>query len=475
MPPRSQRGNRSPDFGWKPSTVAEPKRLYRAVDHGTPVRLRQADFAPPSRTGGWGPFAESFLRLNEKALAALDVSASVTPGSPEPTVQLAPGGRAGAVPLRSAQTGEVGAGLVVTPRFGWSGIGQVMAETGWAAAPEFVELPLVPGSAREVPPWVLAGPVLARLAELLHSIGRGYEAREAKLQVPRGRILWTRYVPESLVKGQWHKLPCVFPDLTKDPYLRRAIRWATERVQGDLVAIGGSDPVAQQLSEIANILIGELLDVAPEEPRSGDLERRLKLGPGTDLAVRRGIEALGWVVDERGLGGGRELDGLAWRLPLDQLWERYVEATVRKEVSKEGGEVLVGRLNQTMIPFHWSEPGLRSLGHLVPDIVVRKGRSVRIVDAKYKAHLADLDESGWRAASEELRDAHRADVHQVLAYASFFDAEEITVCLVYPVRRATWEALRAKRQDVWRAEVPTRGRNIRVELRGLPFGSARAA
>ena len=148
---------------------------------------------------------------------------------------------------------------------------------------------------------------------------------------------------------------------------------------------------------------------------------------------------------------------------------------MRQEVAKQGGEVLVGRLSQTTIPFYWSEPGLRSLGHLVPDIVVRRGRSIRIVDAKYKAHLADLDEVGWRVASEELREAHRADLHQVLAYASFFDADDITVCLVYPLRRATWEALRAKRQDVWHADVPTKGRSIRVELRGLPFGSARAA
>jgi 5-methylcytosine-specific restriction endonuclease McrBC regulatory subunit McrC len=102
----------------------------------------------------------------------------------------------------------------------------------------------------------------------------------------------------------------------------------------------------------------------------------------------------------------------------------------------------------------------------VPDIVVRRGKSILIVDAKYKAHLAELDEAGWRAASEELRESHRADLHQVLAYASFFDAEETTVSLVYPIRQATWEALRARRQDVWRAEMPTKGRIIRLELRG---------
>jgi hypothetical protein len=248
-----------------------------------------------------------------------------------------------------------------------------------------------------------------------------------------------------------------------------------ERVRGELVGVGGKDPVARELSEVARLLLLDVMDVPPVEPRSGDLQRRLKLDLGMDRAMRTGIEALGWVVDERGLGGGRELDGLAWELPLDQLWERYVEAVVRLEVAKEGGEVLVGRLGQTTIPVHWSEPGLRSLGHLVPDIVIRRGRAVRVIDAKYKAHLADLDEAGWRTASEQLQDAHRADLHQVLAYTSVFDADEVTASLVYPLRRATWEGLRARGQDTWHAAIVSKGRLIRLELRGLPFGLPSAA
>lgn len=467
---RSQRGR-----SWPVSAAPEGKRLYRAVDHGSPISLRQSDFAPASRSGGWGTFAESFLRLNEKALAALEVTARIAPGTVEPTVELVPGGRAGAIPLRSAQSGRAAAGLLVQPRFGWSGIGEVLSESGWAAAPQFLDLPLVPGSARDVPPWVLAGPVLTRLGELLRSLGRGYEVREVTLEAPRGRIIWPRYLTDSLAKGQWHHLPCRFPDLVKEPYLRRAIRWAIERVRGELVAVGGGDPLANQLSKIARVLLLELLDVMPEKPRVGELERRLRVGVGLEATVQRGLEALGWIADDRGIGGGRELDGLAWHLRLDELWERYVEATIREEVVKEGGELLIGRLGQTTIPFHWSTPGARSMGHLIPDIVVKRGKSVRIVDAKYKAHLADLDEVGWRAASEELQASHRADLHQVLAYASFFDADEITACLVYPLRRSTWEGLRARRQDVWSAEMPSRGRMIRLELRGLPFGARRAA
>ena len=160
------------------SRAPSQRSLYTAVDHGRPILLRQSDFAPASRTGGWGTFAETLIRFNELSLNDLDVRFELIASTPEPTIQLSPGGHTGAIPLRSAQTRAVVAGLVVKPRFGWSGVGAIMSETGWAASPSFLDLPLVPGSARQVPPWVLAGPVLYRLQALLASVTPGYVARD---------------------------------------------------------------------------------------------------------------------------------------------------------------------------------------------------------------------------------------------------------------------------------------------------------
>jgi 5-methylcytosine-specific restriction endonuclease McrBC regulatory subunit McrC len=186
--------------------------------------------------------------------------------------------------------------------------------------------------------------------------------------------------------------------------------------------------------------------------------------------LERGIEALGWIVDERGLGGGRQSDGLAWSLPLDRLWESYVESWARREAAKVGATVKVARLRETVFRLDWSDPVHRSLGHLAPDIVMRRGRSVQIIDAKYKAHLVELDEHGWHRFAAETREAHRADLHQVLAYAGLFDADDITATLVYPLRLSTWEALHDRGRDISRADLLSGGRTLRLELRGLPFG-----
>jgi len=455
---------------WGPTKAPEQKKLFSAVDNGPPVTIDPTVFAPSQREPGWGPFVEPFVRFNQEALATLEARLEVVPSSGGAAVRIAPGGRVGAVPLRSAQTGHVAGGFIVKPRFDWAGMGRVLLETGWAASPEFLSLPLVPGSGREVPPWVLAGPVLARIEALLRSLRRGYREEEAFLRQPRGRIVWPRYLTEGLVRGQWERLPCRFPDLGQDPKIRRIARWVLERVRTDLVLVGGTDPVATALAGLAVRLIELLSDAIPLAPSKEDLRRSLGGRGLSDEVFRRGMEALAWVVEERGLGGGRELDGLAWSLPLDRLWEAYVEGVVRRETAQVGGEVRVGRLSQTVFPLEWSDPVHRSLGHLVPDIVVRRGRSVHIVDAKYKAHLAELDEAGWHRFAEETREQHRADLHQVLAYAALYDAEEVTATLVYPLRPETWRALRERGRDVSRAQLLHGGRRVSVELRGMAFG-----
>jgi hypothetical protein len=455
------------------ATAPKQSSLFTTTDNSRGVRIPAEPFVTGrSGRGGWDQFAEAFLRLNAPALEALGITPQIEAGADGAALRLVPSGRAGAVPLRSGQTGHVKGGLVVRPRFGWAGIGRVLSETGWHASPEFLSLPMVPGSGREVPPWVLAGPVLVRLRELLRSSRRGYREAEVVLLRPRGRILWPRYITESLARGRWHHLPCRFPDLDTDPRLRRAIRWTLERLHRELVRVGGGDRVAVELALLAMKLLQTVADVPAEMPQPRVLDAMFHRSAMLDAILQRGLEAMGWIAEERGLGGGRQLDGLAWQLPLDRLWENYVEGIIRREAAQTGGDVKVGRLGQTIVPLRWSDAVHKTLGHLLPDVVVLRGRSVHIVDAKYKAHLAELDEVGWRQFIDEQREAHRADLHQVLAYASLYDADEIRATLVYPLRQTTWENLRARERDVSAADLYAGGRHVRLELRGVPFGGA---
>lgn len=83
--------------------------------------------------------------------------------------------------------------------------------------------------------------------------------------------------------------------------------------------------------------------------------------------------------------------------------------------------------------------------------------------------FAELDEAGWLRMADDVRDSHRADMHQVLAYAALFAAPKITTTLVCPLRPTTFAALRSRGRDVARAELFHGGRRLTLQLQGLPF------
>lgn len=446
------------------------KPLFVGTDHGRPIIISADYFAPKQQGGSWGTFAEPFLRANDLAFKHLELQSEVCAGSQGTIIRIHPGSRAGAMPLRSAQTQQVVGGIVIKPRFGWGGVGRVLNEVGWNASLEITDLPMVPGSGREVPPWVIAGPVISRLAALLAQVRRGYREAHETLTKPRGKIIWNEYLAGSFRNSRWHQLPCTFPELSNDPQLRSMVKWCLERLRRDLLENGEKDQTSTTLARVANKLIGLLYDVHSRMPRRAEIEGRMGGGSLEHEAIRRGIEALGWVVDERGLGGGRELDGLAWHLPLSELWESFVETIVRREAALVGGDVRCGRKLETVFPIQWTDSSLRGMSHLVPDFVVRHRDQIKIIDAKYKAHFSELDESGWLKMAEDSREAHRTDFHQVLAYAALFDAKQTTVTLVYPLRYSTYEALSARKRDIVRADLSFAGRTIQAELRGVPFG-----
>lgn len=467
---RGPRVSRARASGVHVAQTPKPQPLLHAVDNGPPVFVDPAPYISAARDPGWGPHLDSFLARNREALSALGAEPLVVAGRNGMRLEIKPGHSAGAVPLRSPVTGQVTGGVIVSPRFGWPGVGRVLAATGWGSGPQFLTQPLVPGSGREVPPWVLAGPVLQRLNDLLSHLKPGYQERIEVRTHPRGQIQWAAYIANQMATGRWHHLPCKFSELGADSRLRQTIRWTLERVRLDLAATGGGDPMALLLAAAAMHLLDQVADVPSRRPHRGELERNFGAGPLTSVVLREGLRAIGWIVDERGLGGGRSSDGLAWALPLETLWERYVERFARAEASLTGGRVRVGRLGETTVPLPWDHRSHRAIGHLIPDIVVENPNGIEIIDAKYKAHFADLDVAGWNAFTEDAKESLRADVHQVLAYAAVSgDATNVTATLVYPVSAGLYDELQLRSQHIVSASIPVGTRLKQLRLRALPF------
>ncbi len=421
--------------------------LFRAVDQGDPVAVHDTDVGPKSDR-----WVEPFLEANRAELARLELRPEVRI-DPRPRVLLHPGRRVGAAPLVSPATRRVVAGVLVKPRFDWSALGAVFGAIGFAVEPTLGGTHLVPGSAREVPPWILAGPVLERIAGLLNHRRRAFVPRSEERGSPRGAVEWSRWATRQVPSGRWTSFPCRFSEPDDDPDLLSAVRWTLGRLEEELRAVPDA-PIARKLVARARELS---LSVG-----AGQARRPPASWASTAVSewIRAAVEGMGWIAEERGLGGARVLDGLAWSLAVDQVWEAWVSAVA----GELGGMLgLVGSpFGGTRRALQWS--GVASMESLAPDVELRGPEHVVWIDAKYKPHLQLLARHGWAGLSEPLQAQHRADLHQALAYASLSDAPRVDTVLLYPALGLD------ARPTTTLASVTSGRRRVRVMLASLPFG-----
>lgn len=442
---RTQRGRERASRGLLEIPSGRP--LIQAVDHGPGVLL------DATAVGAAGDrWIEPFLEANGAHLKRLGVSTSVeTRGGL--SVRLTPSSRIGAVPLLSPSTRRVSAGLLVSPRFRWSALGAVLGDIGFATEPSLGGTPLVPGSAREVPTWLLAAPVVRRLDAFLRHRKRGFIEREEIRQTPRGRVDWTRWARVHMPSGRWTSLPCRYPDPSDDPELMAAVRWTLARLDDDLALF--------HEASAARLLRARVADLRAQVG-AGLLRRpSTEFEAGAGGWVGEAVQAMGWVAEERGLGGSRALDGMSWDLPIDEVWEAWVDAFVSDLAPRCGFTAL--RRGDTTRRLNWATP-TSSMRMLIPDSGLRGDGRIVWVDAKYKAHLQLLVHHGWSGLEESTRAAHRADLHQALAYATLDDVERVDSILVYPDLSAEDRGRPAI------ATVASGRKRVRLLLLGLPFG-----
>jgi 5-methylcytosine-specific restriction endonuclease McrBC regulatory subunit McrC len=158
-----------------------------------------------------------------------------------------------------------------------------------------------------------------------------------------------------------------------------------------------------------------------------------------------------------------DLSGLAWRMDMETFFEAWVEAVATYIAPKLGARVRAGRTLATRVPLDWSPPSAGSQRSLLPDVVIEREDVVVVLDAKYKRHAEEIERLGWANAPDELREQHRNDVLQALAYSTLYDAPRVVACLVYPAGPANWQRLVDQQKTVTRANIRSRSNKV-VEL-----------
>ena len=137
-----------------------------------------------------------------------------------------------------------------------------------------------------------------------------------------------------------------------------------------------------------------------------------------------------------------------------------------------GTRLRSGRLRETITAIRWDPPFLGSQKYLLPDLTLEGPDKTIILDAKYKDHWEDLNIDRWRNLETMVRERHRVDLFQILAYASMVDLPEITCCLIYPCQRPTFESLKERGRLVHEAMITKGNRSLKLKLSAIPLDMA---
>jgi hypothetical protein len=414
--------------------------------------------------------ADQFVDLNRNAFRELEVTVEPRYRNSSIELEVRAGTHIGAIPLVSPTSGRHDYGLVIRPRFDWPGIGPILGATGWRVIPSPLSMPSLPRSERRVPPWVLSTIVLFRLKGLLDQLQRRFEITHEVRSSPRGTINWTQYFHRQISRARFLEVPCSFPELQKDRELSAAIRFALEKQLHSLESQRSSGSFVLELLEICRSLIDLVRDASPRAPLPATVQLWQR-GTLKSEVLRRGIEAIEWTAEERGLAGLSDLEGLPWAMPMEQFFEAWIETLMSHVTRQIGGTLRTGRERQTVVPLTWNPPYLGSQKSLVPDLVIEHGDTTTIVDAKYKEHWEEMQDRRWSDLEEELRERHRADLLQVLAYSTVARTPRVLVCLAYPCSEERWVSLRARDRLFHRASLSTAERRIELILSAFPLST----
>jgi len=414
---------------------------------------------------------EQFETQNRSLFSLMDVRLARLYDGSDVYVTLDAGNVVGAIPLFSPTSGMLDYGLVIQPRFPWPGIGPMLAEMGWRIAPTPLRLPLLRRSERKIPPWVISCMVLARLKALLDSLCRRFELVDENRSAPRGTVRWSQYATQYLARGQFLSVPCTFPDLRDDRLLVGAIRYSLEKQRSALESQRENGGFVHQLIALCNELLRWVQHNPPFLPSPNTMASWLQR-PLRIQHFRDGLQAIEWTIEDRGLAGVSDLEGIPWRMPMEQFFEAWVETVFRSVAREIGADLRVGRRRETVHPIDWEPSYLGSQKALIPDIWLNWGSATLIVDAKYKRHWDELEDNAWGSVEDMVREQHRSDLFQVLAYANLARTARVIVCLAYPCTPNTWERMIRRKRVLHKAEINTGSRSIALWLTAIPMATA---
>jgi hypothetical protein len=364
-----------------------------------------------------GQYLQKFVSYNLKLFDFIGVLPTVVGTDKNTSLVFRSSAYIGSIPLRSSDTGKQIGDFVVMPRFSGSNrfedYIEILNLLGGDISPQIIDsLPLASGCNFRPPMYLEAIKFIASLEKLIKTPWRKFDNAERLMSQPLGQVNWNKYI--------------------KNEY--KVERRQTYPVRKNILSEFHQE--YSQLRHVFDICYKELLSQSTPQRIKNTVKSRLAfieeklylhkpvilnsipIKSSDTLVIKSCKEQANKILEFN------FVDSTAWRVDFAEVFEKFVQY-IFKEIEKDIGGSFLSNYKiyasgkQSLYPW--------MLKYIEPDAVYRKNDFVIFIDAKYKSNLYNKNSN-----SESLKEDHRRDLHQIMAYSSFSEASCKYGVLCYP-------------------------------------------
>ncbi len=363
-----------------------------------------------------GQYLQKFIDYNLEQFIFLGVQPFVLGTDQNTALAFRSGSYIGSIPLRASDTGKQIGDFVVLPRFSgrdrFEDYIEILNLLEDEISPEVIDsLPLASGRNFRPPMYLEAVKFIASLEKLTMTAWRKFDNVAKVSSQPTGPINWSSYVDKEYKVENRLRFPVNTNVLSQFHSEFAEVKYVFDICKNELLSANTPPRIKNTLRNKLNYLEERLKLHKPKV--TGNIAIRFSDSPTVKVCKEQANKILNF----------NFVDCTAWRVDFSDVFEKFVQYIFREAAKETGGRLFPNFKFHSTTSRHYSW----ELKHLEPDAIFQKENLLVFIDAKYKSNLYNKFDQ-----SELLKEDHRHDLHQILAYSSFSKTDFKYGFLCYP-------------------------------------------
>lgn len=372
-----------------------------------------------------GQYLQKFINYNLDFFNFLGVQPSILGVDQNISINFRSSQYIGVIPLRASDTGKQIGDFVVAPRYSstdrFEEYIEILNLLNNEISPEFINsLPLASGKNFRPPLYLEAVLFLAELENLLKTSWRKFDSQNKLTSEPKGQVNWTTYINDSYKIENTLKFPVRKNILSEFHEEFSQIRFVFDICKNELISSNTPQKLKIEVIKRINYIEERLYFHKPVFTNS--IQDKTHDSPAVKACKKRANNILKYNFTK----------SIAWRVDFADVFEKFVQHIFKQVAKETGAKLFTNHKFQayTSTFYSWE------LKHIEPDAIYKKGDFSAFIDAKYKSNLYNKF-----SLSESLKEIHRQDLHQILAYSSFSNISFKYGFLCYPSNQVEFKKI----------------------------------